>query len=440
MKKILIGGSPCTRWSIAQKKDRETEAEGLGWELFENYLIAKKKFQPDYFLYENNKSAAQPIKNQISKELGVPLQYINSSLVSAQNRQRFYAHNIPNVEQPEDRGILLKDILEGGIIDREKAYCLKHQAGNARDYIKKSHTQVAFEPVALNTTNNEKSQTIKSQYYKNSIANVFYTSTYGATMVADPVRIGDIGSNSQAHRVYSAYGKSINLVANGGGQGAKTGLYATPIKLGEIGNGGQGNRIYSVEGKSVAQTASSGGIGSNTGLYAEPMIVNLSDYNNVVMLDNGNIEIDGKLIYCVKDKQIPYKDKLYQINLPDGYYIIRKLTPVECERLQTLPDNYTEGISDTQRYKCIGNGWTASVIIHILSHLNIPKDEEIVILSMYDGIATGRYCFDKLGYTNIKYFAYEIDKYAMQVAQKNYPDIIQCGDAFQVREDDWKLE
>lgn len=103
--RLLIGGSPCTHWSIAQKNNRETKPEGLGWELFENYLIAKEKFKPDFFLYENNKSAAQPIKDQISHELNTELQYINSALVSAQNRQRFYAHNIPGVDQPEDRGI-----------------------------------------------------------------------------------------------------------------------------------------------------------------------------------------------------------------------------------------------------------------------------------------------------------------------------------------------
>lgn len=85
MIKILIGGSPCTYWSVAQKKGREVEAEGLGWELFRNYLIAKEKFKPDFFLYENNKSAAQPIKDQISHELGVDLMHINSALVSAQN-------------------------------------------------------------------------------------------------------------------------------------------------------------------------------------------------------------------------------------------------------------------------------------------------------------------------------------------------------------------
>ena len=87
MKKLLIGGSPCTHWSIAQHNGRETEASGIGWELFKCYLAAKEKFKPDYFLYENNRSASEAIKEQISHELGAPLHYINSALVSAQNRQ-----------------------------------------------------------------------------------------------------------------------------------------------------------------------------------------------------------------------------------------------------------------------------------------------------------------------------------------------------------------
>lgn len=125
MIKLLIGGSPCTYWSVAQKKGREVEAKGLGWELFKNYLIAKEKFKPDLFLYENNKSAAQPIKDQISRELGVDLMHINSALVSAQNRQRFYAFNW-NVDQPADRGIMLKDILE--TTTSEKGYELRAPA------------------------------------------------------------------------------------------------------------------------------------------------------------------------------------------------------------------------------------------------------------------------------------------------------------------------
>lgn len=98
-------------WSIARSGGgRETTASGIGWELFRNYLIAKEKFRPDFFLYENNKSAAPAIKSQIGQELGVDLMHINSALVSAQNRERFYAINW-HVAQPEDRGVLLKDVL-----------------------------------------------------------------------------------------------------------------------------------------------------------------------------------------------------------------------------------------------------------------------------------------------------------------------------------------
>ena len=114
---------------------------------------------------------------------------------------------------------------------------------------------------------------------------------------------------------------------------------------------------------------------------------------------------------------------------------------MECERLQTLPDGYTSAVSATQRYRGLGNGWTAEVIIHILTGAlkDVPRDEEIVVLSMYDGIGTGRYCLDKMGFTNVTYYAYEIDKPAMTVALSNYPDIIQLGDAFDLRRDDWEL-
>lgn len=152
---------------------------------------------------------------------------------------------------------------------------------------------------------------------------------------------------------------------------------------------------------------------------------------------------DGKtyIVYEVKDGIITIKDKQYPIKLPDGFYIIRKLTPVECERLQTLPDGYTRAVSDAQRYKGLGNGWTAEVIIHILNGVlkDVPRDEEIVVLSMYDGIGTGRYCLDAMGFTNVRYYAYEIDKFAKQVAMSNYPDIIQCGDAFDLRHPDWTI-
>ena len=392
MIKLLIGGSPCTFWSIAQKNNRETEAEGLGWELFKNYLIAKEKFKPDFFLYENNKSAAQPIKDQISRELGVDLMYINSALVSAQNRQRFYAFNW-EVEQPQDRGILLKDILESGVVDREKSYCIKQHCGTVRDYIKKSCNQVAFEPIRI--------------------------PEYGAADKSRPLNaLYPNNCGGFEHRMFSdnPNKQQVDMIA----QPLRVGCMPSPD--GTIKNS-QGMRVYSIDGKSVNITALGGGLGGKTGLYAVPS--------------------DGRTqpVYEVKDGFITIKDKQYPIKLPDGFYIIRKLSPIECERLQTLPDNYTAAVSNTQRYKGLGNGWTAEVIIHILGGAlkDVPRDEEIVVLSMYDGIGTGRYCLDKMGFTNVKYFAYEIDKYAKQVSMSNYPDIIQMGDAFNLRHPDWTI-
>ena len=355
-----MGGSPCTYWSIAQKNGRETEAEGMGWELFKNYLIAKKKFNPDFFLYENNKSAAQAIKDQIAHELNTELMHINSALVSAQNRQRFYAFNW-SVDQPEDRGILLRDVLET------------------------THSEQAYEMQTMGVGYRGRWNGNKwvKQYESNELpkANAI-TTAQTDSMVAEPIRIGDIGSTAQAHRVYSCEGKSVTINAGGGGQGGKTGLYLCPSK--------------------------------NTATNP---------------------------FYSVRDGQITVKDRQYPIKLADGDYIIRKLTPMECERLQTLPDGYTAGVSNAQRYKALGNGWTAEVIIHILNGAlkDVPRDEEIVVLSMYDGIATGRYCLDKLGFTKVRYYAYEIDTYAKQIAMKNYPDIIQCGDAFDLRHPDWTI-
>ena len=395
MIKLLIGGSPCTHWSIAQSKNRETKAEGIGWELFENYVIAKEKFKPDFFLYENNWSASKEIKSQIQEELGHKLMRINSRLVSAQNRDRFYVFNW-SVEQPEDRGVLLKDVLETG------------------------------EPINMSTIG--KSGCIRATLYKDGIRNLVANNIDRRTGVAEPVRVGDYPTRSgdlkgsQGQRIYSVYGKSVTQSANGGGQGAKTGLYAVPIAVGSRTH----PRIPNGEPRTKRMEARED---------------EKSNCLTTVTTDSMVAIPSGKPAYQVENGMITIKDKTYPIKLKDGYYIIRKLTPVECERLQTLPDEYTAAVSNTQRYKGLGNGWTAEVIIHILNGVlkDVSKDEKIVVLSMYDGIATGRYCLDKMGFTNVEYHAYEIDKYAIKVAMSNYPDIIQHGDAFQVRDSDWRM-
>lgn len=281
MKKLLIGGSPCTHWSIAQHNGRETEASGIGWELFKCYLAAKEKFKPDYFLYENNRSASEAIKEQISRELGAPLHYINSALVSAQNRQRFYVHNFGDIGQPADRGIVLDDILDSS--EGEQFYKLAHVAKGASYCVacRGRYKEDGKIGQHLEPRTDRKTNTL--------------TTVQKDNLIAQPIRLGDIKTGAQAHRVYSPYGKSVNITANGGGQGGKTGLYMCPIDL--------------------------------------------ADYT-----------LEKDAYHVVKDGKIETRYGAQEINLPDGAYVIRKLKPVECERLQTMPDGYTEGVADSQRY------------------------------------------------------------------------------------------
>lgn len=420
MMKLLIGGSPCTHWSIAQTKNRETEPSGIGWELFENYLIALEKFKPDCFLYENNKSMSPAIRAEITKRFGFEPVCINSALVSAQNRQRLYwcgkrnqdgTYSHVDVEQPEDRGILLRDILETGVAFNEKGY------------------------------------TLKAQYCKSSAVNAVDGGHFPAPIAAEPVRIGTIENSaknqdfdSQPYRVYSPDGKSVTLCGQGGGVGAKTGLYAAPVRVGDMPNaegevnGSQSGRIYSVDGKGVPlQARPNGGGADGAATGKSPTLTAHGDWPH----NNFLIEAaDGKTypVYEVRGGIITIKGKQYPIKLADGFYIIRKLTVTECKRLQTVPDGHVFPVSDTQAYKMLGNGWTVDVIAHILSHCPEITAEPLDVLSMYDGMACGHIALDKLGVRIARYRATEIDKYAIKTACYNFPDIEQLGDAFQVRE------
>lgn len=414
--KILIGGSPCTRWSIAQTKNRETEASGIGWELFLNYRIARDKYKPDFFLYENNKSISPAIRAQITAELGVEPVLINSALVSAQNRQRLYwvgrrnpdgTYSQVAVEQPADCGIILRDILESGVCWKEKGYALLSTTGGttADDMFSRKQRNGAAEPVAIKPLTEREMDYMFGEHGKYSnrwtylqkpgeadkalciTANVHRGVPYN--ICAEPVRIGTIENDaknpdhdSQQYRVYSPDGKSVTLCGNGGGLGAKTGLYATPV-------GGPDGKAWPV--------------------------------------------------YEVRDGFITIKGKRYPIKLRDGFYIIRKLTVTECKRLQTVPDTYAFPVSDTQAYKMLGNGWTVDVIAHIMSHFTGLTEEPVEVLSMYDGMSCGHIALDKLGAEITDYYATEIDKYAIQTTQHNFPDTVQLGDAFHVRDESWSI-
>lgn len=244
--KLLIGGSPCTHWSIAQTKNRETEPKGLGWELFKNYKIAMEKYKPDFFLYENNRSMAPAIRAQITQELGVEPVLINSALVSAQNRQRLYwvgkrnqdgTYSQVDVEQPENRGIMIRDILESGECWREKSYTLKANYANAGavNGVCGQHFPAPMAAEPVNMTTDGKAKCLRETYFKDGIRNMVGNTVDRKTCVAEPVRIGTIESaaknadfDSQQYRVYSPDGKSVTLCGQGGSAGAKTGLYAVP--------------------------------------------------------------------------------------------------------------------------------------------------------------------------------------------------------------------
>jgi DNA (cytosine-5)-methyltransferase 3A len=234
----MIGGSPCQDLSIA-KKNREGlngSRSGLFWE----FVRLLKEIRPKYFILENVASMKKEEKEKISNALSMvePIM-INAALVSAQSRRRLFwvgklianTYITAEISLPVDRKIYLKDILE-------------------KEVSKKYLVNAKFTFVDTKTIDKLK-----------------------------PVRLGTINKGGQAERIYSIYGKSVTLSANGGGRGAKTGLY---------------------------------------------------------MLNDGKI---------------------------------RRLTPIECERLQSLPDNYTEGISDTQRYKLLGNAFNVEVVAHILREL-----------------------------------------------------------------------
>lgn len=468
--KLLIGGSPCTHWSIAQTKNRETEASGIGWELFLNYRIARDKYQPDYFLYENNKSMSPAIRAQITAELGVEPVLINSALVSAQNRQRLYWAGKRNhdgtyrqvpVELPEDRGILLRDILETGFPLREKGYALQTGHGTtAEDAIARRQRNAVAEPVAIKPlTEKEMEYMVREtkdgrnhfgfDYFhdatKDKSACVTANTHKGVpyNVLAEPVRIGTIENDarnqdhdSQQYRVYSPDGKSVTLCGNGGGLGAKTGLYAVPISA-------ENNKVILKAIDSLVDRK--GYVPEMFNPYNRAEVAGKAPTLSTGSMVTSSCAVlifetaDGKQIpaYQVRDGRITIKGKEYPVKLRDGLYIIRKLTVTECKRLQTVPDTYAFPVSDTQAYKMLGNGWTVDVIAHIMGHFEGLTAEPVEVLSMYDGMSCGHIALDKLGVEIASYHATEIDKFAVQTTQANFPDVVQLGDAFQVREDGW---
>lgn len=275
---LLIGGSPCQGFSFAGKQLNFDDPRS---KLFFDFVSLLKSLKPKYFLLENVKMKKE-YQAIISEHLGVEPIEINSALVSAQNRKRLYWTNIPNVGQPEDLGVLLKDVLEdesNEIGARRGRYLIDGKRGDHKVDSLSGKTEQRIE--------------IRKDNKSNCLT----------TVEKDNVVIVTRSNNIQK------LVKQINPSKDAGGK--------QPYMQ---------DRVFHKEGKSHALT-SSFAQRTNVGEFTDPK---------------------------TKEK---------------SGVIYRRLTPIECERLQTVPDNYTSSVSNTQRYKMLGNGWTVDVIAHIFKNI-----------------------------------------------------------------------
>ena len=331
---LLIGGSPCQGFSFAGKQLNFDDPRS---QLFFEYIRLLKALKPKYFMLENVKMSKQS-QQIITDYLGVEPIEINSNLVSAQNRRRLYWTNIPVDGLPEDKGIVLADILEDGYTDRDKSYCLDASyykgggASNVRLYFEKSRRQIVF----------------------GSGMNVIGTAT-------------DIKGRESIRRVYGVDGKAPTLLATtGGNTQPKIGVKGARIvnrRLDKDGKRKDYDRTIEPVARLELRKDDKGGCLTTVqkdSVLAFPKILQRARGFN----KGGLKALDGKTP-TISTSAWEHNNHL---TLDEGT-TWRKLTPVECERLQTVPDGYTDHVSNTQRYKMLGNGWTVDVVKHLFKGL-----------------------------------------------------------------------
>ena len=313
----------CQGFSVAGKQLNFDDPRSKLFFEYVDILNAIREKNPNVkFLLENVKMKKE-YSDIITEYLGVEPIEINSSLVSAQSRRRLYWTNIKGVTQPADKGIYLKDIVH------EKADMDTVMSDSWCKWFKERMDMLlSKQRIGVNS---DKAVCMTARQY----------------------------SNWQGNFVYEVLDKYIIPIDD------TLHILETETKRGEIGfikTDSQGNRVYSIHDKSITICGEAGGRGAKTGLYLFGCITP----DRLMPWQNGQRFNDGNKFYTltVKDRHGIFTQ---------GY--IRKLTPIECERLQTLPDNYTltevdgKTISDTRRYRALGNGWTVDIIAHILGFL-----------------------------------------------------------------------
>lgn len=321
---LILAGSPCQGFSFAGKQLAFDDPRSA---LFFEFIRLLKECKPKYFLLENvrmKKEYLQVISEQVSAcypeiPFGIEPTMICSSLVSAQSRKRYYWTNIPNVTQPEQKGIVLRDILETRV-NQDRLSDMTNQDN-------KAYCLTTTYPCARPQRSMEKSE--------KSMIPVEDTVPDSTTLIYDskdkshsPMQVGiatDINGHDILKRVYSEDGKSPTVnTCQGGNREPK--VLAGAYRARSIDK--DGNRVSWKEVKPKQ------------------------------MLELRRDEKSNTVTSVQKDNVLT-QDEVYW----------RKLTPLECERLQTVPDNYTDHVSNSQRFKMLGNGWTIEVIKHIFKNM-----------------------------------------------------------------------
>lgn len=315
---LIMAGSPCQGFSFAGKQLNFDDPRS---KLFFEFVRLVKELKPKYFLLENV-NMKKEYKDVITEQMGVEPIDINSSLLSGQNRRRLYWTNIPNITTPEDKGINIKDVL---LSSDEVADTVAMQGKKTiKKDIEKSHCLLARDYKGFGNqgmTGIRKRSVTLRDFNKNSLCH----------HVADAA---DINGHDSIKRVYGELGKSPTLNAHGGGN-------TEPKVL------------------QVSEATKKGYTEISKGDCFDYTFPNSKTRRGRNMKDKSNCLTAANYDYMVLE------------DVTDTDYQYRKLTPLECERLQTVPDNYTNHVSNTQRYKMLGNGWTVDVICHILKNMEL---------------------------------------------------------------------
>lgn len=427
---LVCGGFPCQSWSVAGKGLGDKDVRGmLFWTMLDVMKLVLKKNPNAKFLMENvrmKKEFEDYITFHTEAALGkVNKHLINSALVSAQNRKRFYWTNIQGIEQPKDKGLLLRDVLDYNCRDtlseKEMAFMLRSEStvkdlprlkARAKYENEKSNTLTASSAKGVPHTvigwvDRDKSHCIDASYYKGGNPKSYFEKNRRQLVFNRPCELKDFDPKSNCHhianatdikgnesikRVYADTGKSPTLTTMGGGhrepkvlivpQKVKVRKHEVDIPKLQL--------LLKEHRKPVKQISEALYVKKTTvehwfrtdSSFSIPDADSWFDLKDFLNIKTN--EFDACITeFEIRDGKYEMADRVYNPDYkaptvtasgvtnilcvnPPSY---RKLTPNECESLQTFSQGYTEGVSNTQRYRSLGNSFTVDVVAHIFKYL-----------------------------------------------------------------------